>query len=116
MGPIYKFKYLEFYDHDLSSRVKLSRQMAQECVDIAVGLGYNAYIAPPRKGAATDAANYGMAGLEVTNFHGMSSRESDLAGWVYHTRNDVSKYIEPKVVEAALKIIRLYLLKKDAAA
>jgi len=116
MDPIYKFKNLEFYDHDLSSRVKLSREMAQECVDIATALGYKAYIAPPRKGAATDAANYGLAGIEATNFHGMSSREQDLAGWVYHTRNDVSKYIEPEVVEAALKIIREYILGKDAGA
>jgi aminopeptidase YwaD len=115
MDPMYKFQYLEFYDHDLSSRVKLSREMAQECVDIATALGYNAYIAPPRKGSATDAVNYGLAGIEATNFHGMSSKESDLAGWVYHTRNDVSKYIEPDVVEAALKIVREYVLKKDAA-
>jgi hypothetical protein len=114
MDPIYKFKYLEFYDHDLSSRVKLSRKMAQECVDIATGLGYKAYIAPPRKGAATDAANYGLAGIEATNLHGMSSKESDLAGWVYHTRNDVSKYIEPEVVEAALNIVREYILRKDS--
>jgi aminopeptidase YwaD len=115
MDPIYKSKFIEFYDADLSSRVKLSREMAQECVDIAVALGYNAYIAPPRKGSATDTANYGMAGIEATNFHGMSSKESDLAGWVYHTRRDVSKYIEPEVVEAALKITREYVLKKDAA-
>jgi aminopeptidase YwaD len=115
MDPIYKFKYLEFYDADLSSRVKLSGAMAQECVDIARNLGYNAYIAPPRRGAATDASSYGMAGIEATNLHGMSSKESDLAGWVYHTRNDVSKYIEPKIVEAALKIIRGYILQKDKA-
>jgi aminopeptidase YwaD len=114
MDPIYKFKYIEFYDHDLSSEVKLSREMAQECVDIAAGLGFKAYIAPPRKGAATDAANYGLAGIEAIDLHAMSSKESDLAGWVYHTRNDVSKYIEPEVVEAVLKIIRGYVLKKDA--
>jgi Zn-dependent M28 family amino/carboxypeptidase len=114
MDPMYKFKYLEFYEADLSSSVKLSREMAQECVDIAAGLGYKAYIAPPRKGAATDASSYGMAGIEATNLHGMSSKESDLAGWVYHTSKDISKYIEPEVVEAALKIVREYILRKDA--
>ncbi len=114
MDPIYKFKYIEFYDADLSGKVKLSKEMAQECVDIAAALGYKAYIAPPRRGSATDTASYGAAGIEATNLHAMSSKESDLAGWVYHTRNDISKYIEPQVVEASLKIVRGYILRKDA--
>ncbi len=114
MDPIYKLKYLEFYDADLSGKVKLSREMAQECVDIAAALGYKAYIAPPRKGSATDASSYGAAGIEAIDLHGMSSKESVLAGWVYHTRNDVSKHVEPELVEAALKIIREYILRKDA--
>lgn len=114
MDPMYKFKYLEFYEADLGKRVKLSREMAQECVDIAAGLGYHAYIAPPRRGAATDASSFGAAGIEATNLHGMSSKEKDLAGWVYHTRNDVSQHIDPDLVEAALKIIREYVLRKDA--
>jgi aminopeptidase YwaD len=114
MDPMYKAQFLEFYNSDLSSRVKLSREMAQECLEIARSLGYIATIAPPRGGAGTDAANYGKAGIEATNLHGMSSSEKDLAGWVYHTPNDVSKYIEPELVEAALKIARKYILAKDA--
>jgi hypothetical protein len=35
---------------------------------------------------------------------------------VYHTKNDLTKYIETEVVEAALKIARNYILKKDAEA
>ena len=114
MDPIYKSEYLEFYDADLSSRIRLSREMAQECVDIATALGCKAYIAPPRRGSATDAASFGAAGIEATNLHGMSSKEKDLAGWIYHTADDFSKYIEPEVVEASLKIIREYILRKDA--
>jgi aminopeptidase YwaD len=114
MDPMYKLKYMEFYEADLNSRVKLSREMAQECVDIAASLGYKATIAPPRFGSGTDAASYGQAGIEATNLHGMSSLEKNLAGWVYHTRNDTSKYIEPELVEAAFKVIREYILKKDA--
>jgi aminopeptidase YwaD len=115
MDPIYKVKYLEFYAADLGGQVKLSREMAQECVDIATAMGYNAYIAPPRKGAATDAARFGQAGIEAIDLHAMSSKESVLAGWVYHTSRDISKYIEPEVVEACLKIVREYILKKDSA-
>jgi len=35
--------------------------------------------------------------------------------WVYHTHNDFSKYIEPEAVEASLKVVREYILRKDAA-
>jgi hypothetical protein len=35
---------------------------------------------------------------------------------VYHTRDDVTEYIEPELVEASLQIIRDYILKKDIEA
>jgi len=118
MDTIYKLKALNFFDADLNSTVKLSKQMAQECVDIAKALGYNAFISRMSPGGgSTDAASYGEAGIEATNLCAMSFMVKDYdQGWVYHTPNDVSKYIEPEAVEASLKVVREYILRKDSGA
>ena len=116
MDTLYKLKALSFLDKDLNSTVKLSHQLAQDCVDIAKDLGYPAIIgAMSFGGGSTDAAAFGEAGIEATNLAAMSFDLKDYdRGWVYHTPNDVSKHIEPEAVEAALKIILEYILKKDA--
>ena len=118
IDTLYKLKALNFFDSDLNSTVKLSRPMAEECVAVARSLGYNATISRMSPGGgATDAAAFGEAGIEATNLAAMAFEVKDYdQGWVYHTPRDTSKYIEPEVVEAALKIIRDYVLKKDAGA
>lgn len=118
MDTFYQLKAMCFLDRDLNSTVKLSHAMAQQCVDIAGSLGYSAVIAAMSPGGgATDAAAFGEAGIETTNMAAMSFNIKDYQnGFVYHTPNDVSKYIEPEIVEAALKIIRQYLLDKDREA
>ena len=117
LDTLYKLKALSFLDKDLNSTVQLSHQLAQDCVDIAKDLGYPAIIgAMSFGGGSTDAAAFGEAGIEATNLAAMSFDLKDYdQGWVYHTPNDVSKHIEPEAVEAALKIIREYILRKDAA-
>ncbi len=116
LDTIYKLKTLNFFDADLNSTVKLSREMAQECVDIAGALGYSAFISRMSPGGgSTDAASYGEVGIEATNLCAMSFMVKDYdQGWVYHTPNDVSKYIEPEAVEASFKVIREYILRKDS--
>ena len=53
--------------------------------------------------------------VEATTLVGISFDISQFReGLVYHTPNDLSKYIEPELVEAALKIVRDYVLKKDS--
>jgi hypothetical protein len=118
MDTLYHLKSLNFFDSDLNSTVKLSRQMAEECVAIAKSLGYNAIVSRMSPGGgSTDAAAFGEAGIETTNLSAMSFEVKDYdQGWVYHTPNDTSKHIEPGVVEAALKIIRQYVINKDTAA
>jgi hypothetical protein len=118
MDTIYKLKALNFFDADLNSTVKLSKEMAQECVDIAGALGYSAYISRMSPGGgSTDAAAYGEVGIEATNLCAMSFMVKDYdQGWVYHTPKDVSKYIEPEAVEASLKVVREYILRKDSGA
>jgi hypothetical protein len=116
IDTLYKLENLNFLYKDLNSTVKLSRAMAQDCVDIAGSLGYPAQIAAMPFGAgATDAAEFGKLGVEAVNMAGISFDirrfDEDL---VYHTQDDVTESIEPELIEASLKIIRDYILKKDS--
>ncbi len=116
IDTLYKLEDLSFLVKDLNSTVRLSRAMANDCIDIAKLLGYPAKASVMPFGAgSTDAAEFGKLGVEAINMAGISFDISKFGeGLVYHTRNDVTKYIEPKLVEAALKIIRDYVLKKDS--
>jgi aminopeptidase YwaD len=116
IDTLYKLEDLLFMVKDLNGSVRLSPGMAQDCVDIAKSLGYRAGIdIVPFGAGATDAAEFGKLGVEAINMAGISFDISKFSeGLVYHTRNDVSKYIEPELVEASLKIIRDYILKKDS--
>ncbi len=116
MDTIYKLKSLNFFDADLNSTVKLSKEMAQQCVDIAADVGYSSFISRMSPGGgSTDAAAFGEVGIEATNLCAMSFMVKDYdQSWVYHTHNDFSKYIEPEAVEASLKVVREYILRKDS--
>lgn len=118
MDTLYKAAHLNFFDADLNSTVRLSKEMAQECVEIAGSLGYKAFISRMSPGGgSTDAAAFGEAGIEATNLCAMSFMVADYSqGWVYHTPNDTTKHIEPEAVEAALKVVREYVARKDVAA
>jgi aminopeptidase YwaD len=116
IDTLYKIKDLNFSHRDLNNSVELSHEMAQECVDVAKSLGYVAQISSMPFGAgSTDAAEFGKIGVEATNMAGISFDISKFSeGLVYHTPNDLTEHIEPEVVEAALKIARDYILKKDS--
>jgi hypothetical protein len=116
IDTLYKLKDLSFLVKDLNGSVRLSRAMAQDGVDIAKSLGYPARIASMPFGAgSTDAAEFGKLGVEAINMAGISFDirrfGEDL---VYHTQDDVTESIEPELIEASLKIIRDYILKKDS--
>ncbi|MCX6004099.1 MAG: M28 family peptidase [Chloroflexi bacterium] len=115
MDTIYRLRDLNFFDADLNSTVWLSKEMAQECVDIARALGYSAKVSHMSPGdGSTDAAAFGQANIEATNLSAMSFNVKDYSqGFVYHTANDISRHVEPEAVEAALKVIREYILIKD---
>ncbi len=115
IDTLYKVKDLSFLEKDLNASVKLSHEMAQDCVDIAKSLGYPAKISIMPFGAgSTDAAEFGKMRVEATTLVGISFDISQFReGLVYHTPNDLSKYIEPAMVEAALKIVRDCIVKKD---
>jgi len=116
IDTLYKVKDLSFLEKDLNASVKLSHEMAQDCVDIAKSLGYSAKTsAMPFGAGSTDAAEFGKMRVEATTLVGISFDISQFReGLVYHTPNDLSKYIEPAMVEAALKIVRDCIVKKDS--
>ncbi len=116
IDTLYKLEDLSFLVKDLNATVKLSAAMSQDCVQITKSLGYRASIsAMPFGAGSTDAAEFGKLGVEAVNMSGISFDISKFSeGLVYHTSNDVTKYIEPELIEAALKIIRDYILKKDS--
>ncbi|MGD0353458.1 MAG: M28 family peptidase [Dehalococcoidia bacterium] len=118
IDTLYKLKDLTFLDKDLNSTVRLSRAMAQDCVDTAKSLGYPARIASMPFGAgSTDAAEFGKLGVEAINMAGISFDIGKFGeDLVYHTPDDVPESIEPELVEASLKIVRDYILKKDSQA
>lgn len=117
IDTLYRLDSLSFFKSDLNSTVKLSAEMANECVDIAGSLGYKAIVSGMGPGGgSTDAAAFGEAGIDAINAAAMSFQVKDYdQGWVYHTPRDTSDHIEPGVVEAVLKVAGQYILKKDAA-
>jgi aminopeptidase YwaD len=116
IDTLYKLEDLTFLSKDLNGSVRLSRAMAKDCVDIATALGYRARIATMPFGAgSTDAAEFGKLGVEAVNMAGINFDIGKFdQALVYHTPDDTTEFIQPELVEAALKIIRDYILKKDA--
>jgi aminopeptidase YwaD len=116
MDTLYRLKDLNFFRADRNSMVKLSYPVALECRDIARAMGYRATVSSMSPGGGhTDAAAFGEAGVEATNLCAMSyNRMKEYHPWVYHTANDVSKYVERPLVAACIGIIREYIIKKDA--
>jgi len=118
IDTLYKLEDLSFLTKDLNASVRLSPAMAKDCVAAAESLGYHADTGIVPFGAgATDAAEFGKLGIEAVNMAGISFDighfDEDL---VYHTPEDTTEYIEWELVEASLKIIRDYILKKDSQA
>jgi aminopeptidase YwaD len=115
IDTLYKLEDLTFLSKDLNGSVRLSLNMAKDCVSIAEALGYDAKIGSMPFGAgSTDAAEFGKLGVEAVNMSGISFDIGKFdSGLVYHTSDDVTEFIQPQVVQAALKIIRDYILKKD---
>jgi len=118
IDTLYKLEDLRFLVRDLNATVRLSTAMAQDCVDIAESLGYPARIASMPFGAgSTDAAEFGKLGVEAVNMSGISFDIKKFGkDLVYHTPDDVTEFIEPELIEASLKIVRDYILKKDLEA
>ncbi|MDI6868417.1 MAG: M28 family peptidase [Coprothermobacterota bacterium] len=115
IDTVYQLKHLNFFARDLNSFVPLSKELASECASIARSLGYPDKISGMSfGGGSTDAAAFGEKGIEATNICAMSFNINDYKeGFVYHTSRDTVEHIEPQAVEAIIKIIGTFILKRD---
>jgi hypothetical protein len=113
MDSPYALKNLSFLTTDVNGTVRLSEEMASECVVIAQSLGYDAKAFPiPFLIGGTDAGEFGRIGVTATNLSAMSI-ETIIHVGTYHTPNDTIDAIEPAAVEAAFQIATMFVQQKD---
>jgi aminopeptidase YwaD len=116
MDSIYDVDKIKFLVSDINGTVKLSRNMAARCVEIAKRQGYSARLmGMPFGGGGTDAAELAKVGVEATTLIAMPvSIERDEV--VYHTMRDTVDHVHPDAVEAILKILHTYIIEMDGEA
>ncbi len=116
LDSIYRKDKIKFLVSDINGFVNLSRAMAEECADVAVKAGYTAELFRMYPGVGgTDAAEFAKIGVEATTLIAMPT-DVEKERLVYHTRDDVVENIEPGAVEACLRIVYDYIVKKDCEA
>lgn len=104
IDSIYNLNDLQFLVSDLNNHVRLDKDLAEECVQIAHGLGLQAKTTVMRfGGGGTDAAELVKVGVHATTMLAMST-ELVRDGLVYHTMRDTVSAIEPEAVSACLAI------------
>jgi hypothetical protein len=116
IDSIYNANQLQFMLTDLNGYVKLSQETALECQQIAGLAGYPARLTPMLfGGGATDAAELAKVGVKATT---MIAMPTDIIrdGLVYHTLQDTIDRVEPAAVQACLRVIHNFILKKEQQA
>ena len=111
----YEFHEIQFLTSDINGSLKLSRRMATECTQVAAELGYTTRTVPMTfGGGGTDAAEYARIGIEATTLIAMSTNMIR-DGLIYHTLEDRVENLDPRTIEAALKIAHRFILNKEGA-
>lgn len=109
----YVLKELSFLTTDVNGTVRLSEEMATECVSIAKSFGYEAKAFPiPFLIGGCDSGEFGRIGVDATNLSAMSIESIKHEG-AYHTPNDTVDKIEPGAVKAAFQIATTFVQNKD---
>jgi len=110
---LYDHTHLSFLTTDVNGSVKLSQDMAGQCVQSALSMGYQA---KTQKIAfltgGTDAAESARVGLESTTLIGMPWGNTE-RGSVYHTPQDTVEQIDETAVEQAVSIAIRYIENLD---
>ncbi len=110
----YNSKDLSFLTSDINGSVKLSQEMATQCVGIAKSMGFEAFSQPIAfLTGGTDAGEAAKAGLEAVTLMAMSLGKTKEPR-VYHTLDDLPEAIDPHVVEQALSIAIRFIEQLDA--
>ena len=111
----YEFQEIQFLTTDINGSLKLSKQLATECTQVAAELGYTTKTVPMTfGGGGTDAAEYARIGVEATTLIAMSTNMIR-DGLIYHTLEDKVENLDPKTIEAAFKIAHRFILNKEGA-
>ncbi len=114
LDSIYRADRIRFLVSDINGFVRLSRSMAEECMAVASGAGYEARTFRVYPGVGgTDAAEFAKIGVKATTLIALPT-DIEKERTVYHTREDTVENIEPGAVEACVRIIHGYIEKKDA--
>lgn len=109
----YNLKDLFFLTSDINGYIKLSQEMADQCVKITKTLGYDAKTKPIEfLTGATDAAEFGRYNIKATTLIGMPWGNQQRAA-VYHTPNDTIDAIEPELVDICIEIAKNFVESID---
>lgn len=113
MDSIYNLSDLQILTSDINGTVKLSSEMVAEVHTMIEDLGYEAKLFPITfGGGGTDAAEFAKIGIDSISLLALPT-EFIRENIVYHTSTDTTDKIEPQAVEAVLKILTEYVLRKD---
>jgi hypothetical protein len=114
LESIYNLDDLSFLTKDINQHVRLSKEMVDECMDIAGQMGHHTKKGPITwGGGGTDAAEFARIGVAATSLLGMENRFIR-DGLYYHTMEDTVDKIDPAAVRASLEIVAGFILKKDS--
>jgi len=116
IDTIYTANQLQFLVTDLNGYVKLSKEVALECQQVAQQAGYPSRLTRMLfGGGATDAAEMAKVGVKATTMIAMPT-EIIRDGLVYHTLQDTIERVEPEAVQACLRVIHDFILQKEQQA
>jgi hypothetical protein len=104
IDSIYNVEHLQFLITDLNGSLPLSKELAEECQDLAARAGLQSRLTRMVfGGGSTDAAELTKVGVQATT---MLAMPTDLIrdGLVYHTVKDTVDAIEPEAVRACLEV------------
>ncbi len=104
VDSVYRADCIQFLRSDLNGFVPLDRSLAEQCVEIAKGLGFGARAFSMYPGTgATDAAEFAKVGVKSTTLIALPT-DVETENLVYHTPDDTVASIQPAAVEACLGV------------
>lgn len=113
VDSVYNLNSLQATTSNINGTIKDSEKIAKDLQTVGSELGYKVALFPMAfGGGGTDSASFGEIGVEASTILALPTTyiRDNL---VYHTRNDKVEFIEPAAVEACMKIMYQYAMKKD---
>ena len=104
MDSLFSVEHLMFLISDINNTINLSEDLANISIEIAKELGYKAEkMRIPFGGGGTDAGEFAKVGVDAVSLIAMDTTFQ--SGFnPYHTRDDHTKNIDPRAVQASFEI------------